>query len=131
MPFSRDSGGMIEMEISLGGDDSDHCLNDLRRWVRADDDLAAVRWRVLTTAPAPGEMSGGAATGLVATFLQPELAVALVSALGGWAAARVAARRTRIRVRIGDHEVEVEGPGSRSALERLVRDLWADPGEAA
>jgi len=74
-------------------------------------------------------MSGGDTAGLVATILNPELLAALFAALGGWAAARVSTRRTKIRVKVGEKELELDGAGLRDP-EGTARRLLAELDEA-
>ncbi|MEV0900662.1 hypothetical protein [Actinoplanes sp. NPDC049802] len=129
MPISPDSGDDIRVEIVLKGDESGESYNELRKWLRGDEDLAGVRVDAVTAAPAPGRMAGGAVEALIATVADPGLLGALFGALGGWAAARASTRRTRIRVRVGEREVEVEGPALRDP-EDVARRLRAELGEA-
>ncbi|GAA0453974.1 hypothetical protein Aca07nite_66540 [Actinoplanes capillaceus] len=126
MPISPDPGPGIRVEISLTGDGS---YNELRKWLRGDEDLDGVRVDTVGAPPLPGQMSGGAVEALIATVADPGLLGALFGAVGGWAAARASTRRTRIRVKVGDREVEVEGPALRDP-EAVARRLHAELGEA-
>jgi membrane-associated two-gene conflict system component 1 (EACC1) len=129
MPTSPDSGDPSRVEIVLAGDDPDAALRDLRAWLRDDEELAGVRVEPVTAAAGPGEMSGGLVEALVATVADPGLLGALFAGLGGWAAARASTRRTRIRVKVGDREVELEGPQLKDP-EGVVRRLTSGLSEA-
>jgi hypothetical protein len=129
MPTSTDSGDPIRVKIILEGDDSDSDLNDLRKWLRSDDDLVGVRVDPVTAAARPGQMSGGLVEALLATVTDPGLLAALFAGVGGWAAARASTRRTRIRVTVGDREVELEGPLTGDP-EDVARRLRTELGEA-
>ncbi|GIF38988.1 hypothetical protein Axi01nite_32990 [Actinoplanes xinjiangensis] len=129
MPISRDSGDPIHVEIILEGDDSDGALTELRKWLRSDEDLIGVRVDPVGAAARPDQMSGGLVEALVATVTDPGLLAALFAGVGGWAAARASTRRTRIRVKIGDREVEMEGPALRDP-EGVARRLRTELGEA-
>ncbi|MEU8661563.1 effector-associated constant component EACC1 [Actinoplanes philippinensis] len=130
MPASHDSGDPSPVEIVLTGDDPEAALRELHAWLRDDEDLAGIRVRPVTATPAPGEMSGGLVEALVATVADPGLLGALFAGLGGWAAARASTRRTRIRVRMGDREVEMEGPQLKDpegVVRRLISGLSETP----
>ncbi|GGN43610.1 hypothetical protein FHR83_008095 [Actinoplanes campanulatus] len=126
MPISPDPGPGIRVEIVLTGDGS---YKELRKWLRGDEDLDGVRVDPVEAPPLPGQMSGGAVEALIATVADPGLLGALFGAVGGWAAARASTRRTRIRVKVGDREVEVEGPALRDP-EAVARRLRTELGEA-
>ncbi|WP_433796552.1 effector-associated constant component EACC1 [Actinoplanes sp. CA-252034] len=129
MLISPDSGDPIRVEIILTGGDADGALIELRKWLRGDEDLADVRVDPVTSVPGPEEMSGGLVEALIATVADPGLLGALFAGVGGWAAARASSRRTRIRVRVGDREVEFEGPALEDP-EGVARRLRTDLGEA-
>lgn len=129
MQLSPDSGDPIRVEITLDGEDSDSALNELRKWLLSDEDLVGVRVDPVTAATRPDLMSGGLVEALVATVTDPGLIGAVFAGVGGWAAARASNRRTRVRVTVGDREVEVEGPDLRDP-EGMARRLREDLGEA-
>jgi hypothetical protein len=129
MPVARKSDGSIDVGLEVVGDESGGQLNDLRRWLRSDDDLTGVRVQSVAKPPASGEMSGGESASLIATVLDPDLLAPLLGALGGWAAARASTRRTRVRVKVGEHEVEIDGAGLRDP-EGVARRIRAELGEA-
>jgi len=130
MPILRNHDQPIDVGIGLIGDESGSQLNDLRKWLRNDEDLPGMRVENVARIPAPGEMSGGESAGLIATILDPDLLAALFAALGGWAAARVSNRRTKIRVKVGEKEIEFDGTGLRDpegTARRLLTELDEAP----
>ena len=129
MPVLHNQDRPIDVGISLLDDESGSQLNDLRKWLHGDEDLPGMRLAPVDRSPAPGHMSGGDTAGLVATILNPELLAALFAALGGWAAARVSNRRTKIRVKVGEKEFEFDGTGLRDP-EGTARRLLSELDEA-
>jgi hypothetical protein len=129
MPISPESGGDMRVKIIIDGDESGDSVIELRKWLRADDDLTGVRVDFVAPDVRPDEMSGGIAEALMATVGDPGVLGALIGAVGGWVTARASARRTRIRVRVGEREIEMEGPALQDP-EGVARRLSGDLGEA-
>jgi hypothetical protein len=129
MPISPDSGGEIRVKIIIDGDESGGSVSELRKWLRTDDDLAGVEVDFVAPDLRPDEMSGGIAEALMATVADPGVLGALIGAVGGWVTARASARRTRIRVKVGEREIEMEGPALQDP-EGVARRLRTELGEA-
>ncbi|MEU4623248.1 hypothetical protein AB0G04_25160 [Actinoplanes sp. NPDC023801] len=129
MPISRDSGGEIRVKIIIDGDESGHSVNELRKWLRSDDELVGAEVDFVAPDSRPDEMSGGIAEALMATIADPGVLGALIGAVGGWVTARASARRTRIRVKVGEREIEMDGPALRDP-EGVARRLRSELGEA-
>jgi hypothetical protein len=129
MPISPVSGGELRVKIIIDGDESGDSVIELQKWLRTDDDLRAVEVDLVTPEPRTDEMSGGIADALMATVADPGVLGALIGAVGGWVTARASARRTRIRVRVGDREIEMEGAALQDP-EGVARRLRSELGEA-
>jgi hypothetical protein len=129
MPISPDSGGEIRVKIIIDGDESGGSVSGLWKWLRTDDDLAGVEVDFVAPDLRPDEMSGGIAEALMATVADPGVLGALIGAVGGWVTARASARRTRIRVKVGEREIEMEGPALQDP-EGVARRLRTELGEA-
>ncbi|WP_157441166.1 effector-associated constant component EACC1 [Actinoplanes awajinensis] len=112
----------MKIMIEVLGDDCGDELHDLREWLRDDADLRGSSLLSLPRPPADGEMNGGVPAALEATIMNKELVVALAGSIGGWLTARAASRRTRIRVRRGEVEVEIDTTKLRDA-EKIARTI--------
>lgn len=96
---------MDELRITAA-DDAD--LSDLRRW------LAGAGVPMRTSAVAPGAEAGsGVLEALVTVLTDETMLTALTTGVVGWLAARMSHRRTRLRLRHGDREIEVDTARSR------------------
>lgn len=115
----------MKIEITTLDDDSGGELASLRRWLRDDEDLRSVRFTSVISPPAPGEMTGGVVGALEAAIVNKELLVALTSAIGGWLAARASSRRTRVRLRSGDREVEIDTVKVQDA-DLIAHKIWQE-----
>jgi membrane-associated two-gene conflict system component 1 (EACC1) len=120
-PLGDDMGIVIETL----DDDSGDQLSNLRQWLRDDEELRSVYIVEVSAPAAPHEMTGGAVAALEAAVVNKELLVALTSALGGWLASRASTRRTRIRVRRGGREIEIDTAKVRDSDE-IARQIWQD-----
>jgi hypothetical protein len=99
------------MHLLVESEDSPLDVRSLAAWLAERDDLKPVS--VAVVGAAAGDDMGVVDEVVRVVFAPGGLAVAVASALGAWAVTRSA--RTRIRVRAGDKEVEVEAPSSRKA----------------
>jgi hypothetical protein len=129
MPISPESGGDMRVKIIIDGDESGDSVVELRKWLRADDDLTGVEVDFVAPEVRPDEMSGGIAEALVATIVDPGVLGAVIGAVGGWVTARASARRIRLRVRVGEREIEMEDSALKDP-EGVARRLLSDLGEA-
>jgi hypothetical protein len=99
-------------------------LEDLRVWLRVD--APGLRIGQVRRPAGPGEMNGGVVAALETAVLSKELLGMLVTGVAGWLSARATTRRTRIRVRLGEVEVEIDTADVVKADEiarRLGREL--------
>ena len=102
-------------------------LADLRLWLRTD--LPRLRVTTVRHPSRPGEMNDGVLAALETAALSPEVLAALIAAVGGWLAARATTRRTRIRVRRGDREIEIDtadAPKADEIARRLDREIGGE-----
>jgi hypothetical protein len=115
------TGGLV---IEVADDPLGEGLEELRVWLRAD--APALRMARLHQPVRPGEMSGGVVAALETAVLSKDLLGMLVTGVAGWLSARATTRRTRIRVKLGDVEVEIDTADVSKADEiarRLGREL--------
>lgn len=115
----------MKIEMAVLDDDSGDELSKLGRWLRDDEDLRSVRIVAVSAQPASGQMTGGVVATLEAAIVNKDLLVALTSAVGGWLASRAAGRRTRIRVRRGEREVEIDTARVHDADE-IAHRIWQE-----
>jgi hypothetical protein len=118
MPMS--SGVVVRVMDDPLGD----ALEDLRVWLRVD--APGLRFGQVFRPVEPGEMNGGVVEALETAVLSKELLSMLVTGVAGWLSARATTRRTRIRVKTGDVEVEIDTADVVKADEiarRLGREL--------
>ncbi|WP_306215582.1 effector-associated constant component EACC1 [Actinoplanes sp. RD1] len=96
-------------------------LRDLRRWLADSPELRGVRITERHT-PVPAETMPGAGIvdALLATVTDKATAAAVITGAAGWVTARLSMRRTRLRIRQGDKEIEVD-----TAAIRDIDDLAA------
>ncbi len=106
------------MQLTVTVPDDAEATRSLSQWCRRDPELRGVRIVPLTSPTRPGEMGF---VGDALEFLSDNnaLITAAVSTLGTWLATR--AVRTRIRVRIGDREVDIDTTNPKKAQEILTR----------
>jgi len=115
------SGGVV---IEVVDDGEGDALTDLWSWLRAD--APQVRVDPVDRPGRPGEMSGGVLAALETAVLSKELLGMVVTGVAGWLSARATSRRTKIRVKRGDVEVEIDTADMKAADEiarRLGREL--------
>ncbi|HTJ36712.1 MAG TPA: hypothetical protein VL738_26110 [Dactylosporangium sp.] len=117
------SGGLV---IEVVNDPAGDALEDLRAWLRVD--VPRLRVEAVRAAIGRGEMSGGVLAALETAVLSKELLDMVVTGVAGWLSARATTRRTKIRVKCGDREVEIDTADIDQADEiahRLGRELRA------
>jgi hypothetical protein len=115
------TGGAV---VRVTDDHSGEALEDLRVWLRVD--APALRVGPIRGPIQPGEMSGGVIAALETAVLSKELLGMLVTGVAGWLSARATTRRTKIRVKVGEVEVEIDTADVAKADEiarRLGREL--------
>jgi len=93
-------------------------LHELLDWLQRDPDLRGTEIRVIQTAPTAGSM--GALSEGLALVSRPEILTALTTTLGVWLGNRFT--RTRIRVKHGEIEAEIETRSRRRAAD-FTREL--------
>jgi Effector Associated Constant Component 1 len=89
-------------------------LADLCEWLR--EDVRQVRVEPIVRPVGPGEMHGGVWQALETAMLSKEVFGMVITGIGGWLSARATTRRTKIRVKRGDAEVEIDTANVREAL---------------
>ncbi|MEU7871274.1 hypothetical protein [Dactylosporangium sp. NPDC049140] len=112
------------MLVEVMDDPAGDVLEDLRVWLRGD--APGLRVERVRGAIGPGEMSGGVVAALETAVLSKELLGMLVTGVAGWLSARATTRRTKIRVKLGEVEVEIDTADVAKADEiarRLGREL--------
>jgi hypothetical protein len=115
----------VKIEITVLDDDSGDELKKLGQWLHDDEDLRSVRIMAVSAEPTSGEMTGGVVASIEATIMSKELLVALTSAVGGWLASRAAGRRTRIRVRRDNREIDIDTAHIYEADE-IAHRIWQE-----
>lgn len=93
------------MALTVTVADDPDALASLLDWLRREPGLRGVRITRLDPVPAPGQMGALADTVALAGQAAP-LVAAVATPLGVWLGTRV--RRTRVRVKDGDREVEID-----------------------
>ncbi|MET7393854.1 hypothetical protein ABZS66_10210 [Dactylosporangium sp. NPDC005572] len=120
-----DAGGTeIGLTIVVVDDPAGDELADLHDWLRQD--VRGVRMAPVERPPIEGQMSGGVVAALETAVLSKELLGMVVTGIGGWLSARATTRRTKIRVKRGDVEVEIDSANVEQAdqiARRLGREL--------
>jgi hypothetical protein len=101
------------LHLEVLDDESGTDIHDLLAWLRADDDVDSGRLVEVVVPAEEGDMAGGGILAAVETVVETvvaerEMIVAVIGAVGGWLSARAASRRTRIKVRCGKNEVEID-----------------------
>jgi hypothetical protein len=99
-------------------------LAELRDWLRAD--APRVRVDAVLQPAGQGEMSNGALKALEAAVMSKEALGMVIAGVSGWLSARATAQRTKIRVKLGEKEVEIDTADLAKAAEvaqRLTREL--------
>lgn len=118
----------MKIQIETIDDEASEQLRDLRQWLNDDEDLRPLQFTLVTAQRTSDEMTGGIPAVIEAAFINKDLLVAFTSAVGGWLASRASTRRTRIRVRKGEREVEIDTAKVRDS-DQIVRQIWQDLGE--
>ncbi|WP_425426873.1 effector-associated constant component EACC1 [Asanoa hainanensis] len=122
------------MLVSVVDDEGGDELYDLYEWIRADHKLLKDVVRLVSGRPAPGEMSGAVSGVLEFVSGNGELLSALVGAITGWITARASTRRSRVRVKFGEHEIELDSANlerSAAIIFQLHRAMREDMGCAS
>src|SRR5690349_12244568 len=117
------------LRLEVLDDESGAELDDLLAWLRADEQVDSRRLVAVARPAAPGDMSGGGILAAVETAVaNKEVLVAVIGAAGGWLSARAAGRRTRIRIRSGENEAEIDTARREDAEEIAARihQEWRD-----
>jgi hypothetical protein len=98
---------IIHLEVL--DDESSSEIRDLLVWLRDHEDVDG-GWLTEVTVPLEeGDMAGGGVLAAIeAAVANQEVLMAVISAAGGWLSARAANRRTRIKIRSGEQEVEID-----------------------
>jgi hypothetical protein len=122
----KSSGGIMEVLVSLIGDEAGDETRRLTRWLQEDGDLRSARIQMMHTQGEPGDM-GIEAELIQVAFQEHGVLVALAGVLGTWIGTR---RRTiKLRVRVGKREVEIDASKLEDPDEvaiRLLRELVDD-----
>jgi hypothetical protein len=113
----------MDVWLSLIGDEAGDETRRLTQWLREGSDLRPATIRIVDTLSEPGSMGTGADLIQVA-FQQHGVLVALAGVLGTWVGTR--RRNIKLRVRVGEKEVELEGSKLNDPDEiaaQLLREL--------
>jgi hypothetical protein len=113
----------VDVQVWLVGDESGSELRSLAQWLRDDEDMHGVRFKLKNAAMKPGDM--GPTPELIQAVFQPQgVLVALAGVLGTWIGAR--RRATKIHVRVDSKEAEIDGAkidNPEQIAAQLLRDL--------
>lgn len=103
--FSVFDAGAPDSPVSL-----EHDMEDLRAHLSAVDPMLTVQPKELP--PTPNTMDGGSVTWAVAMIqAAPTIVGAVLVAMGPWITAKYQTTRTcKLRIKIGDKEIEIEVP---------------------
>jgi membrane-associated two-gene conflict system component 1 (EACC1) len=112
---------MDELWITAPDSPDGGVLLDLRQWLADAGELRGVRVSVHRPAPEPETMPGVDLVDALVTMVTDKATVTAVStAVAGWVTARLSMRRTRLRMRRGDREIEIDTAAVRD-LDELAR----------
>jgi hypothetical protein len=112
---------MSELRITAPESEDGADLIALRKWMVESDDLRGLPVGADRATPEPNTMPGtGVVEALVTVITDKATLTAAATAIGGWLTARLSMRRTRLRIKHGDREVEVD-----TARVRHLDDLAA------
>jgi hypothetical protein len=93
------------MQVTLTVDDDAEVARSLVDWLRREPDLRGIGISQVALAPTTGKMgAGGAVVQIVSD--NSEFLTAIATTVGVWLGSRI--RRTQVRVRVGEREVEIE-----------------------
>jgi hypothetical protein len=102
-------GAMRDLRIIAPESADGADLIALRQWMVESVDLRGVRVIAHRSTPEPGTMPGtGVVEALVTVITDKAVLAATTAAIGGWVTARLSTRRTRLRIKYGDREAEVD-----------------------
>lgn len=108
----------MTLRVQLNGD-GDQLLS-LESALRGDPDLRGTRINRIDLPPRPGEM-GPVTDALQWVSENAELTTALAAALTAW----LTQRRTKVRVKVGEHEVELDSTRIEDPEQLALRVLQA------
>jgi hypothetical protein len=113
----------MDVQVWLVGDESGDELRSLGRWLRDDEDMRGVTIELRNATMQPGDM--GPTPELIQAIFQPQgVLVALAGVIGTWIGTR--RRATKLHVRSGDKEVEIDGAkinNPEQVAAQLLREL--------
>jgi len=115
------------MQLTVAIPDDAGAVRALSQWCRSDPELRGVRIVPLAAPVRPGEM-GFAGDALAFVSDNDALLTAVATTIGTWLGTR--AVRTRIRVKLGDKEVEIDSGNPKKAQEivaAILAELDGDP----
>jgi hypothetical protein len=102
----------MQVTVVVPGDGD--AVRSFAEWCRTDPELRGVRIKQTAPSPRPGEM-GSVADALEFVSNNDALLTAVATTLGTWLATR--RPKTKIRVRLGDKEIEIDSPSPEKASE--------------
>jgi hypothetical protein len=115
------------MQLTVAVPDDSEATLALSQWCRRDPELRGIRIAVLSPPARPGEM-GLVGEALAFVSDNDALLTAVATTVGTWLGTRTV--RTRIRVKLGDKEIEIESRSPGKAQEiaaRIVAELDEAP----
>jgi hypothetical protein len=120
----------MDLEITTPENADGDDLAELRDWLADDAAMRGVPVSMRRTRRQSGEMAGGGLADMLVTMVDDRTAIIAVStAVAGWLTARASSRRTRIKVRHGDREMEIDSSKVRDPEQlarRMCDELLAD-----
>jgi hypothetical protein len=122
---------MSELRITAPDSADGAELIALRRWMIESGDLRGVPVTAHRATLDSDTMSGaGVVDALTAVITDRAVLMAAATAIGGWVTARLSVRRTRLRIKYGDREAEVDTARFRDVdeLAAWLRDQLDEDG---
>ena len=130
MPDFQNQGTRVPVQIVILNDESGESIADLHSWLRDDEETRLLQISMERAPAKPGDMTGGGlAQALEATVSSKEAIAGLAGVIGGWLSSRAATRRTKIRVKTVDVEIEIDTAKVKESEEiarRIVNELSRD-----
>lgn len=100
---------MDELQITAPDDLDGADLISLREWLTDSPETRGLRVALRQREPDPAAMPGvELVDAVVSVVTDRAVLAALSSGVAGWLTARLSTRRTRLRMRLGDREIEVD-----------------------
>jgi len=118
--------GSVKARIEILADRPEAQLRDMEGWLADNSSLHGSRILLVEQPIAPGQLGG--LPEAIEALLQAEVLAAFIGAVGGWLVARTT-RRTKIRVRVDDRQVEIEAGPLDDPVEvarQMLDELTAD-----